>query len=151
MDYLSFSLSLLAASVAPDPTATGQCADPDILSECVLVYAVCQLCCPVTLSLAAIGLGHLLEITDYLHTLVDKREISSLGLILGLYADRLKWLEQNSHDFLDDVVYAWLRREGDVDKRGGPRWSTLVNALNHRRLRQTGIANAISKDKGLDI
>ncbi len=80
---------------------------------------------------------------------MDKSDVSNLGLVLGLYPDRLKALEQNSRNFLDDVVYAWLRREGDVDKRGGPRWSTLVEALKHRRLRQNGIADTISIDKGL--
>ncbi len=97
----------------------------------------------------SIGIKDLLEITDYLHPLVDKSDIFNLGLVLGLYQDRLKLVEQNSTNFLDDVVSAWLRREGDVDKRGGPRWSTLIKALQHRRLRQTGIAKTIAMDKGL--
>ncbi len=96
----------------------------------------------------SIDIKDLLEITEYLHPLVSKPDILNLGLVLGLYHDRLKAVEQNTN-FLDDVVSAWLRREGDVDKRGGPRWSTLIKALQHRRLRQTGIAKTIAEDKGL--
>ncbi len=80
---------------------------------------------------------------------MSKRDIRSLGLVLGLTATRLCTLEQTTDDLLDDVILAWLRREGDVDKRGGPSWKTLVRALHHKRLRQTGIADTITKDKKL--
>lgn len=89
------------------------------------------------------------EITDYLLPLADDTDVHKLGHVLGIYPDRLKAIQRNSHSFLDDVVSAWLRREGDVDKRGGPRWSTLVKALRNPRLRQTGLANVIARDKGL--
>ncbi len=97
----------------------------------------------------SVGQGDLITITDYLDVLVDKRDIYNLGLLLGLYPDRLKAIEQTTHNYLDDVVLAWLRREGDVNKRGGPRWSTLVKALQHRRLRQVGIASDIAEAEGL--
>ncbi len=90
-----------------------------------------------------------MNITDHLHALVDKRDIHLLGLVLGLDPGRLKVIEQSSDSYLDGVIAAWLRREGDVDKRGGPRWSTLVKALQHRRLRQSGIAKDIADTKGL--
>lgn len=95
------------------------------------------------------GQGDLVEITDYLHPLVENRDIRSLGLVLGLHHDRLKAVEQTSDSFLDDVIAAWLRKEGDAEKKGGPHWSTLVKALQHQRLKQFGIARTIAEDKGL--
>ncbi len=89
------------------------------------------------------------EITNYLLPLMDEADVYNLGRVLGLYPDRLKAIQCRSLNFLDDVVLAWLRREGDVDKRGGPRWSTLVVALRNQRLRQTKIAYDISRDKGI--
>ncbi len=91
----------------------------------------------------------LISITDHLHGLVEKRDIYNLGIVLGLDRDRVKVIEQTAHSFLDDIIAAWLRREGDVNERGGPRWSTLVKALQHRRLRQLGIARDIAEEKGL--
>ncbi len=73
--------------------------------------------------------------------------IYNLGISLGIYPDRLKAIQRQSLNFLDDVVCAWLKREGAVDKRGGPKWSTLVEALRSPRLRQTKIADDISRDK----
>ncbi len=75
--------------------------------------------------------------------------IRSLGLVLGLGDTRLRYLEQTSDNLLDDVISAWLRREEDVDRRGVPSWATLVKALRHRRLGQTGIAENITRDKNL--
>ncbi len=98
----------------------------------------------------SVGQGDLINITDHLHALVEKHDIRNLGLVLGLHHDRLKVIEQTTHGYLDDVIAAWLRREGDVDKVGGPRWSTLVKALQHHRLRQSGIAKDIAVAKGLE-
>ncbi len=97
----------------------------------------------------SVGQGDLMNITDHLRALVDNRDICSLGLILGLHYDRLKVIQQSSYSYLDGVIAAWLRREGDVDKRGGPRWSTLVKALQHHRLGQLGMARDIAEARGL--
>ena len=91
-------------------------------------------------------MGDHLEVADYLHPLESKSDIRNLGLALGLHYDRLKAIEKTSDSYLDDVISAWLRREGDVDKKGGPRWSALVKALRHWRLRQIKIANDIEKN-----
>ncbi len=90
-----------------------------------------------------------MNITDHLQDIVDKHDIHNLGLVLGLYPDRLEVIQRTACNYLDGVILAWLRREGDVDKVGGPRWSTLVKALQHRRLRQLGIAKDIAESKGL--
>ncbi len=78
---------------------------------------------------------------------MTRRDIRSLGLVLGLNPTRLRSLEQTSEDLLDDVILAWLWRQDDVDKCGVPSWKTLVKALHHGRLRQTGIAETITKYK----
>ena len=56
---------------------------------------------------------------------------------------------EDSKTFLDDVISAWLRKEDQVMDRGEPSWRVLISALKHRRVRQTGIASSIAKDKGL--
>ncbi len=100
-------------------------------------------------TICLIGESDLLEVTEYLHSLVNKPDIRSLGLVLGLNITRLRTLEQMSDNLLDNVIYAWLQREEDVNMRGVPSWATLVKALQHRRLGQTGIAENITMDKNL--
>lgn len=88
-----------------------------------------------------------MEITDYLIDL-EKVHIYNLGLVLGLDRSKLK-ANMNSPTFLDDVIHAWLLKEDHVEEKGEPSWPTLVKALKHRRVGQTGVANRIVKDKGL--
>ena len=94
--------------------------------------------------LNSLGEKDLLDITDYLLDM-DKSHIYNLGLVLGLRQTKVKAL-MDSHTFLDDVITAWLRKEDQVSEKGQPSWTVLVNALKHRRVGQTGIANNIAKD-----
>ena len=98
-------------------------------------------------SLPFSGEDDLLDVTDYLHNM-DKTHIYNLGLVLGLTQTKVK-AKKDSDTFLDDVITAWLRREDKVSEKGEPSWTVLANALKHRRVGQTGIADDIAKDKGL--
>ena len=89
------------------------------------------------------------EITEYLIDL-KKLDVYYLGLKLGLYHRKLIAM-QDSPTFLSDVIHAWLQKEDCVEKKGEPSWTTLVKALKHRRVGQTGVANQIIKDKGLKL
>ena len=71
-----------------------------------------------------------------------------LGQVLGLTQRKVENMKE-SDIFLDKVIAAWLRREDHVEKRGMPTWRTLVKALRHPRIGQNGLANDISRDKGL--
>ena len=93
------------------------------------------------------GEEDLLDVTDYLQN-IDKIHIYNLGLVLGLRHNKVKTM-MDSATFLDDVIAAWLRKEDKVPEKGEPSWIVLVNALKHRRVGQTGIANDIAKDIGL--
>ena len=93
--------------------------------------------------LNSLGEKDLLGITDYLLDM-DKSHIYHLGLVLGLRQNKAKAL-MDSPTFLDDVITAWLRKEDHVTEQGEPSWTVLVNALKHRRVGQTGIANKIAK------
>ena len=77
---------------------------------------------------------------------MEKTHIYHLGLVLGLRHNKVKTM-MDSATFLDDVIAAWLRKEDQVTEKGEPSWTVLVNALKHRRVGQTGIANNIVKDK----
>ena len=84
----------------------------------------------------------MIEITDYLLEL-DKNPTYHLGLLLGLSHHRVKEMK-DSETFLDDMIAAWLQK---VDRVEVPTWQRLVEALRHKRVKQTGIANKIEKDK----
>ena len=71
----------------------------------------------------------------------------NLGLVLGLRQDKVKKMMDTSNTFRDDVIAAWLRKEDRVKEK--PSWKVLINALKHRRVGQTGIANKIAGEKGL--
>ena len=90
------------------------------------------------------GEKDLLDITDYLLDM-EKSHIYNLGVVLGLRQTKAKAL-MDSPTFLDDIITAWLRKEDQVTEKGEPSWTVLVNALKHRRVGQTGIANNIAKD-----
>ena len=86
----------------------------------------------------------MVEITDYLLDM-EKAHIYHLGIVLGLRQNKVKTLK-DSDTFLDDVITAWLRKEDQASEMGEPSWTVLVDALKHRRVGQTGIANNIAKD-----
>ena len=86
----------------------------------------------------------MVDITDYLLDM-EKSQIYNLGIVLGLRQNKVKTLK-DSETFLDDVITAWLRKEDQVPEKGEPSWTVLVDALKHRRVGQTGIANTIAKD-----
>lgn len=92
------------------------------------------------------GEMNLLDITNYLLNM-EKAHIYNLGLVLGLRQTKLKALK-DSDLFLDDVISAWLRKEDQVSEKGEPSWNVLINALNHARVGQSGIADQIARDKG---
>ena len=51
-----------------------------------------------------------------------------------------------------NVIAAWLRREGDVNKMTGiPTWRSLVKTLWDHQVGQEGIAKDISIDKDITI
>ena len=95
------------------------------------------------------GEDYLLDVTDYLQNM-EKPHIYNLGLVLGLTQIKVK-AKMDSETFLDDVITAWLRKEDKVPEKGEPSWTVLVNALKHRRVGQTGIANSIARDRGLAL
>ena len=97
------------------------------------------------LSLIYPAIGDLAEVTDYLLDL-QHDDIYNLGLTLGLYYPRLNKME-TSKRFRDDVIAAWLQKEDQVLKMGIPTWETLVKALRHSRVKQTGLANKIADDR----
>ena len=76
---------------------------------------------------------------------MEKAHIYHLGIVLGLRQNNVKTLK-GSDTFLDDVITAWLRKEDQVAEKGEPSWTVLIDALKHRRVGQTGIANNIAKD-----
>ena len=76
---------------------------------------------------------------------MDKLQIYNLGLVLGLRQTKAKGL-MDSPTFLDDAITAWLQKEDQVAEKGEPSWTALINALKHRRVGQTGIAETIAND-----
>ena len=99
------------------------------------------------LSLIHAAIGDLVEVTDYLLGL-QHIDIYNLGLTLGLHQPHLKKMK-TSEMFRDDVIAAWLQKEDEVVKLGIPTWETLVKALRHPRVNQTGVASKIAADKNV--
>ena len=87
------------------------------------------------------GDSDLVDIKCYLISL-NKNDIYNLGLVLGLTQPKVMGMEDSAR-FLDKVLCAWLHREDNVEKKGMPSWRTLMTALNHPLLKQTGIAKDI--------
>ena len=58
----------------------------------------------------------------------EKEQLIELGKQLGLHYPRLKELKE-SHNFLDELVLSWLRKEDSVNKRCPPTWTNLAGAL----------------------
>ena len=88
---------------------------------------------------------NLLEITEYLQEMQNK-DFYDLGVALELRQSKVKTM-MDTDTFRDDVIAAWLRKEDCVKEN--PSWTVLINALKHRRVGQTGIANKIAEKKGL--
>ena len=91
------------------------------------------------------AIDDLLEVTHYLLEL-EQSHIYHLGLVLGLNQPHVKSME-SSQTFRDDIIAAWLRKEDQVIRRGVPTWNTLVTALTHPRVNQTGVAKRIKAEK----
>ena len=90
------------------------------------------------------AIDDLLEVTDYLPKDLD---VYNLGVALGLKQPHVKKM-RDSETFKDDVIAAWLeQKEDQVTKKVKPTWQTLVEALRHRRVNQTGIAEKIRREK----
>ena len=94
------------------------------------------------------AIDDLLEVTDYLPKDLD---VYNLGVALGLKQPHVKKMREEMRDsetFKDDVIAAWLeQKEDQVTKKVKPTWQTLVEALRHRRVNQTGIAEKIKREK----
>ena len=88
-----------------------------------------------------------LDVSDYLLNL-GATNIYNLGLTLGLSHVRLRNM-RDSDTFREDMVAAWLQKEDQVIRRGVPTWETLVKALRHPRVNQTGVADTIATDRGV--
>ena len=118
---------------------------------CVFVRVCMYVCvCMCMCVCVCAGEDDLVDITDYLMEL-DKSQIFSLGLVLGLARRRVNDFGENcgsNVNFLDAVVLHWLQR---VDRVGEVSWSALVTALRHPRLGQTGIANKIATQHGKGV
>ena len=55
--------------------------------------------------------------------------------------------EHDVATYQKSLVTAWLKKQDKVMEKGAPSWSTLVNALRSRHLRQNGIADKITREK----
>ena len=92
-------------------------------------------------------LKDMVTVRGYLINL-DKEQVRTLGLILGLHHITLSnKYEGSSVSYLDDVLTAWLRKQDDVEEKGVPSWATLATALENQQLRQVGIARKIRKER----
>ena len=68
--------------------------------------------------------------------------------MLGLsHATVTNCLEHDVATYRKSLVTAWLKKQDKVMEKGAPSWSTLVNALRSRHLRQNGIADKITREK----
>ena len=85
------------------------------------------------------------EVTNYLLNL-GQTDIYNLGLTLGLNQPRVRKMK-DSETFRDDVIAAWLQKEDQVTRRGVPTWESLVKALRHPRVNQTGLAVTIESER----
>ena len=72
----------------------------------------------------------------------------NLGLVLGLYYNRLKTMME-SKTFLQDMLAGWLEKVDQVLQTGVPTWKRLVEALKDPRVGQNGLASKIEHDKDL--
>ena len=92
--------------------------------------------------LCPIDKGNVSEIGGCLQKL-DKAHILDLGMNLGISHSKLTEI-MDSKTFPEDVITAWLQREG---KRGTPSWANLIGALTDLLVKQEGM----SRGRGLPI
>lgn len=87
-------------------------------------------------------------VSGYLYTL-DMDEVSQLGVEMGL---NYRWLRDTKASagavYREEVVDAWLRQRDGVKEKCPPTWRNLVLALCSNRIRQNGLADRISREKG---
>ena len=73
---------------------------------------------------------------------------NQLGLKLGLYATTLSEIESDNNgkvkNCLMECLRAWLSQRDDVELKGGPKMSSLINAL--RKTGNNAIAIALEKE-----
>ena len=75
------------------------------------------------------GINHLRDVEEEVGVFA---KWESLGLNLGLYADRLEVIKQDAgltEDRLRAVLRNWLRRNYNVEQNGLPSWKMLANAV----------------------
>ena len=90
----------------------------------------------------------MLAVSGYLLDL-DKEQMKTLGLILGLSHRTVSNSYEGSTrtSYLNDILHAWLLQQDEVKENGSPSWIILTVALEHKQLRQTGIAKIIREDR----
>ena len=79
------------------------------------------------------------QLNDILETLkicyVSDAKWNDLGLKLGLYHPTLETIEKkfksDPSDCLKECLRQWLEKKDNVMAKGGPTWSSLVNALSY--------------------
>lgn len=88
-----------------------------------------------------------LEIVTFLRDL-SSRNVHLLGIALGISHHRLNDSKDATPSFVSSMIADWLHRVDMVSKTTGePSWRSLVSALRHDIVKQTGIANKIAADK----
>ena len=88
-----------------------------------------------------------MEVSKYLIHL-NGGDLDTLGRELGLsHATVTNCREHDVATYRKSLVSAWLNKQDKVMEKGAPSWSTLVNALRSRHLRQNGIADKITREK----
>ena len=88
----------------------------------------------------------MVDVSDYLIHL-KKDQIFQLALLLGLHAVPTLDKIQDTPNFLNDMLAAWLQGQDDVNKRGGHTWRALEKALRHPSMNQNETANKIEREK----
>lgn len=87
---------------------------------------------------------------DVLKELKDSIKWKDIGLNLGLYYPTLVKIEKDNDDLSSrkrEMLAAWLNKQDNVKKCGGPTWEQLVEAL--REVGDNDIADTI-KDNYVD-
>ena len=80
------------------------------------------------------------EISGCLQKL-DETHIFDLGMTLGISHSKLTEM-MDSPSFAEDVITAWLQREG---QRGAPSWVILISALTDLLVEQEGMSRGTTR------
>ena len=89
------------------------------------------------------GHDQLFDIKCYLNDL-GRTTVTNLGVVLGILYPTMRGLPDD--DFLNRMITLWLDKADNVGSRREPSWRSLVHGLQHKQVRQNGIANSIAKD-----